>query len=283
MNNRIRKFREKKGLSQRELAEAMGTSQQQIQRFEVGTSPVKLDLAARLCDVLGAQMEELFPAMKKSLLQLRKRKDAVGQNELEKALLEGGVEADPAVWTLKVRLRGGTYHVYRISVADKNRLNRMLADLSHDQIKGFFCFDSSDCAVAINLGLLSFCHVLFDPPGLSEVGKKAEETFERVRVWLPSSTEPECFDVEPDYPEERDENELGPFGYFLIELDSYDAELEQFVSFIDVDGETAYFRTQDIGIVEIDLTVLHPELNEEDEDLDTTGRTSATPDAKAKK
>jgi hypothetical protein len=81
-----------------------------------------------------------------------------------------------------------------------------------------------------------------------------------------SSTEPPCFGVDSDYSEDHDETGLGPIGHFYAELDMYSSDAEQFINFTDEDGEIAYFRTQDIALVEIDQSVLYPELEEQDDE-----------------
>jgi len=64
MRNNIRKFRRELGLSQRELAEAVGTSQQQIQRIENGLHRVDLVTATQICVKLNKTIEETFPELK---------------------------------------------------------------------------------------------------------------------------------------------------------------------------------------------------------------------------
>ena len=46
--NRMRELREAKKLSQRQLAEQVGTSQQQIQRIETGLQAARIDVAVKI-------------------------------------------------------------------------------------------------------------------------------------------------------------------------------------------------------------------------------------------
>jgi DNA-binding XRE family transcriptional regulator len=63
MRNNIRKFRRELGLSQRELADAVGTSQQQIHRIENGLHRVDLVMATQICVKLNKTIEETFPCV----------------------------------------------------------------------------------------------------------------------------------------------------------------------------------------------------------------------------
>ena len=64
MRNNIRKYRRELGLSQKDLAEAVGTSQQQIHRIENGLHRVDLVLATQICVKLGKTIKEVFPCVK---------------------------------------------------------------------------------------------------------------------------------------------------------------------------------------------------------------------------
>ena len=254
MKNRIRKFREKKGLSQRQLAQLLGTSQQQIQRYEVGNSPVRMDIAMHLTAVLGVGANELFPGIRAPFAKLRKQGGVPNRADVDKALRAGGVETDPTLWTVDMTLRGGMRRHYRISVADKDRLKRDLQTLSFDEKDDspFFWFESTDYSVTVNLEHVLACQILFDFH-LSETETKMEESSENVRVWLTPSAEPLTYRVEPN--EERDEAGLLPFeADFLVHLDG-PVQVLRFVNFEDEDGETAYFQTKDIILVEAALEI----------------------------
>ncbi len=54
---RVRALREKRGLTQTELAERAGTGQAAIARIESGKAVPKLDLLARIATALGAKLD----------------------------------------------------------------------------------------------------------------------------------------------------------------------------------------------------------------------------------
>jgi transcriptional regulator with XRE-family HTH domain len=61
MQNNVRKLRKDKSWTQRQLAAAAGTSQQQIQRVEQSVSSVKIDLATKIARALGQPLKVVFP------------------------------------------------------------------------------------------------------------------------------------------------------------------------------------------------------------------------------
>lgn len=60
MNNKIREYRKKRGLSQTKLAEEMGVKQTTIWAWESGNVDPNLFNAICLAQALGTTVEELF-------------------------------------------------------------------------------------------------------------------------------------------------------------------------------------------------------------------------------
>ena len=60
IGRQVRSLREARGLSQRELAERMGTTQSAIARLEAGGSRPSLSTLERLADALGTTIEVRF-------------------------------------------------------------------------------------------------------------------------------------------------------------------------------------------------------------------------------
>ena len=70
MRNRVKQLRGQLGLSQRKLAEMVGTSQQHSQRVETEAVPARLDLATKLSNALGKPLDVVFPGSGKVLKRL---------------------------------------------------------------------------------------------------------------------------------------------------------------------------------------------------------------------
>lgn len=63
MGTTLREWRRRKLLTQKELAQAAGTTYQTIQRWESGESTPRPAALRRLCAVLGVSAEELLAAL----------------------------------------------------------------------------------------------------------------------------------------------------------------------------------------------------------------------------
>lgn len=61
--NRLRELRERAGLSQGELAELVGVTQQGISYLETGDRGGRMGTWRKVCDVLDIDMSDLFPKL----------------------------------------------------------------------------------------------------------------------------------------------------------------------------------------------------------------------------
>jgi transcriptional regulator with XRE-family HTH domain len=152
-NNRVRSIRTAKGLTQRQLAQVVGTSQQQIQRIEAGRQSVRFDLATRIAYALDSSLAEVFPETAVPLRGLQRRRtqptfEALSDPRTRDALELAGLDMEPEIWFLKCLLRGGTDHVFRISGVEKNRLWNAVQRTGDIR---FAVFESEDKAIALNL------------------------------------------------------------------------------------------------------------------------------------
>jgi len=59
----LKKFREARGLSQKDLADVVGVSQQHIAKLEAGIHPIRLGVAVLISGALGKSMHEIFPTV----------------------------------------------------------------------------------------------------------------------------------------------------------------------------------------------------------------------------
>ena len=60
MKNRVKEYREKRGLSQTALAEAVGSTKRTIYSIEVENKDIHLSLAYKLSSQLGCNIDDLF-------------------------------------------------------------------------------------------------------------------------------------------------------------------------------------------------------------------------------
>jgi len=264
MKNNIRQQRHKLGLTQKQLADLAGTSQQQIQRIEAGQY-VKLDLATKICASLQSTLEELFPSTKKAIARFSKKspaKRAEPDAELDNAMDEAGIDVDPAEWSIRYRLKNGLEGVWRLSSKDKDRL----ISCSQNPGKFFFCGTSHNREFAVSMRHLSFFQPCFDYGTIVEEHDENEPN--DVKVYLADSTIPLVFQVEPDCELNEDETDEGELRNLLYSFDDFDEHTEEdpFIHFNDEDGEYAFLRTDQVALIEIPLWATHPEMEDDADD-----------------
>ncbi|MCK1659445.1 helix-turn-helix transcriptional regulator [Bradyrhizobium sp. 151] len=260
--NRIKELRKTKRLTQRQLADAAKTSQQQIQRIEAGHQLARFDLATRISAALGQSITKVFPSAELPLARMKRRAATLDHQRASKELEAAGLDMEPEVWTVKYKLRGGAEGNFPISGPDMNRLNSILQDEAED---GFVVLPSVDRQYALNLKHLVFCQLLFDRPSI-EVEAPREKSFE-VLFYLTDQREPLRFDVDPDTSLLEQEEDPDPLAVQLQDLFYY-VEMgadRRRMSFVDWDGERAFFRSDDVSMFSVPLWLIEPNANEEDE------------------
>jgi transcriptional regulator with XRE-family HTH domain len=263
MENHIKEFRKLRGLTQKQLADAIGTSQQQIQRIEAGVQAIRFDLAPKIAKALAMDMTRIFPAAASSMAKHPKGAGAYLDEKVRQDLAEAGFDMEPAEWSFKFRLRGGTEGLLPISGSEKNRLWSLVQD---NDASTFIIFDSGNRRYAVNPKHLIFCQFLFDAPHQVKHHENEEQDEEGLLFYLQDSPDPLRFHVDPDSKllsdEEADGREIQLQDlFFWAESDD-----ERKLVFTDVDGETAFFRNADVSMFSAALEDVEPTLD--DEDLD---------------
>jgi transcriptional regulator with XRE-family HTH domain len=259
--NRIFEIRKTAKLSQRELAERAGTSQQQIQRVEAGIVAVRLDLAKRIADALQVKLADVFPGLGVSAKIKKRKAQTVDDPEL-------AVDLDPRVWTARFFMFDGRMFDFEISSFDMGRLESIIESSK----KKFLVFNSRDKTVAINNAKIAACQFLFDPPFIRT--EESETKSYTLRCHLVSAISPLLFDIKPDtkLPEQDDGGLESQAQRLFIDLDG--AEDEEVVDFYDADDERVWIRTSELVLMEAPLEYCEPSLFEksmqgDDEDDET--------------
>ena len=274
LENRIKTLREKKGLSQKQLAALVGTSQQQIQRIETGKQSIRFDLSIEVCRALEAPMQTIFPQTKKALTRARRKghtmTEMLRDRKFEDQMEEAGVDMDISSWFFEYRLRGGAEGVLPVSSREKNRLWHVVQRSDSNPFV-FVVFDSEETEVVLNLNHLIYCHFVFYPPNVvfkkEETQEDESERWGPVSVYLADSAEPLHFDVEPDHLLEDPVEDEGQFRFLtVVAASTFEDDTNEVFSFTDVDGETAFFRAWDVAMIQIPLPVLEPKLLDDDEE-----------------
>jgi transcriptional regulator with XRE-family HTH domain len=248
MKNNIKEFRNARGMSQRDLAKAVGTSQQQIQRIENSKQAIKIHMAAKICKALGCELSDAFPASKgheKKLKKLLPINEFPNPDKILAAERETGIDADPLNWTLMLLLRGGSKHYFPVSAGTIRRLRKVI----NRRPLEFFCFDSENLEVAVNLKHVIHFHTLWDPDKADIEPKQVRHPINHLCVTLANAQQPLIFKIEPDDTYDNDFDSIeGQFSDLMNRLD-VDPNCSEFLEFEDDDGENAFFRVDDVAMI----------------------------------
>lgn len=257
MANRINNLRKQRGLTQRQLAEMAGTTQQTIQRLETGQTTPRFDIAISICRALEAPLPEVFPdaqAAAKLARKLPANRDLYEDRKTLKAFEEAGFEMDLSDWSLAMRFGGGASMSLDLAAGEKSRIWSAFQS-EHSE---FVIMDSDDLRVAINCANLKLWQFKFE--SFVRRGKNTRPEYKTgwpVEVWLTGESTPCTFHVDLD--EHTEENEgIGQIGHMfsMLETAGFDYSMH---SLLDIDGERVFFRTKDINAISCPLEVIEEE------------------------
>lgn len=276
MDNNIKAIRKELKLTQRQLADAINTSQQQIQRIESGAQAPRFDLAVVICKALDKSIYEVFPNLhvpQNELSTALLSKSAYSGSKITRDLEEAGFDMDREVHFMKVILKGGHTAIHKVGAHDFKRLWSILQE---DERDGFAVFDNDTARVALNLQHLKFTHFLFEP---NWPGSTAEQSSDEMQIMLADYAEVIRLSVDPDSKDLNDEDSDNSHWtevqlqdlFFYADMTSED--LNHTVMIQDVDGETALINLNDAAMISVPLRLAEPQLwksemegDEEDED-----------------
>lgn len=263
--NKVKSIRIKLGLTQRQLADKVGTSQQQIQRIESGRIAARLTLAAEIATALGKPLNVVFPgslgAIAKAVGHIDTSLHLPSDVELNQ-IQQTGIEFDSSQHCLRVWLRGYSEQIYfPLSPQEKRRLFQGIqGEIADPEVTSFVVFDSWDKRIAINLAELDACQFLFEPligmnePDSSTVSEPLDK--DRVFVFPKGSSAPMTFKPEVDRAAD-DEDAMGDFGNLFLQLEMNPAPSER-LHFQDVDGESVFLRAGSVALLSVPLWVMNP-------------------------
>ncbi len=268
--NKIKQFRTQKSITQRGLAELVGTSQQQIQRIESGNIAANLATAQAICAALGKPLGVVFPSADKAVSAFSKKRLQEGaySDEDLSSVADKGIEMDGSAWILKLFLRGHQdYLVFPINQSDKRRMYAHLNEREQNDVVQFFVFDSDEYRFALNVHEVVFHQLLFESLAMPvEIEEVDEDDYSNVRITFTNGGPTIGLSVESDEPEDGEDDDIGQLGglFSLLECDPAPGERLQIT---DVDGEDAFIRAGSIAMLQVALSALEPtEYEEEDED-----------------
>jgi DNA-binding XRE family transcriptional regulator len=251
VENFIRKYRKRAGLTQGELGEKVNTSQSQIARLEAGVQAARLDLAVAIAVAFKAPLETIFPK------QPRHSVDGYSLPE------EKSVEDDVALRRIAYRLRGGYEGLFIVSHDEWTRLKSIISGLwtkrDNGDHHGFIILDSQGHRIAINLNHLLYAHFLFDRDDSVMVAEEEDEAG-AIRFFLSDGAALQ-FPIEPDEGEFGDDDKQVQFRLIFATLDGEGSSPEPvFLNFVDADGEQASVAAREVSMLSVPLQYVEPKL-----------------------
>lgn len=256
--NNIKELRLRRKITQHQLAQAICSSQQQIQRIEAGIQSVRVDLAMKICNVLNSTMQEVFPDTELPIARAIKRKTTLNpyENEILAAeLARDGFDVDPLLWQFSYRLRGDVEGSLWISGADKKRLSSIIDNTRSSSIAEFIVFDSGNRRYALNIEHLIMARFMFEMPTLAQVEEKNEHEFDMI-IYLANDPKPLKISVAPDYVSANNDTDYEDDAPLQELLNGMQELYRKHISFFDADGEEVYFRSTEISMLSLSLSVL---------------------------
>lgn len=267
--NSIRALREKKGISQKQLAKAVETDQRHIQRIEAGVQKPRFDLALQISLTLDVPMEKVFPTAAAAIARARRRLktpgdwlfDEAASNELEAAAFD----MDPEMWRFLYKLHGGASGCLTVSGPEKKRLWHWVQEEEAGPHM-FVVFDSEDRRYAMNLDHLMFCQFLFDPPFLKLGGSTTDTGDEsgpnELVLYFADSQTPHRFEIDPDLSFIGDEDAEEDKVQLQHLFGTMEYGSSKKLHFVDVDGESVFFSSADVSMLSMPLSAVEPTLRE---------------------
>lgn len=262
MQNKIKELRTQLSITQRELADMVGTSQQQIQRIETGKVAAKLGLAQTISAVLKKPLNAVFPG-NDTLLQKVRNQSSRSDDDLE-SIAANGIEIDGCIWTVKLWLRGQQdYLLLPISPADKRRFYSYFQEKAVPDYEHFLVFDSEQHRYALNAREVIFHQFLFDgfPPITDEEAN--EGRYGNVHITMVNGGPVIELCCEPDESEDESNGDIGQLNAFFDTLESEPESTERY-QLTDIDGEDAFIRIGSIAMVRVALDALEPVEDDEE-------------------
>lgn len=265
LQNKIKQFRTQLSITQRGLAERVGTSQQQIQRIEAGKVAAKLGLAQAICAALNKPLSAVFPDGDDALKEFRTYRTQT--DEVLDSFAANGIEIDNGIWSVKIYLRGHQDPLWLpISAADKRRFFAYFQEKTDPEIERFFIFDSEQHRYALNTREVAFHQFLFEPltPIYGDGDEHGNEDFYyNVHITLEKGGPIIGLSVESDEPENEETGALGQLDGFFDMLESGPKKTARYV-IADADGEDAFIRIGSIAMVKVSLDALEPVEDDEE-------------------
>lgn len=166
-----------------------GASQQHVQRLEAARIAPRLELAARLAEILDVSVSALFPGSAQALRAMKKeREDEPGYLTSDKnygRIAAIGIEVDSRHRIFRVQLRGQLDVIYfYVEQEEKRRLFHLQSESRTDEELSFAVFDTEHERVGLNVVHCLYCHFIHEA---RELIANEEDSVDDAKVYLANS------------------------------------------------------------------------------------------------
>ncbi len=257
-DNKIKYFRDKKGITQQSLSEKIACSKHYIQRIEGGLEAIKIEIALEICRVLETDFVDLFPETKGIVKISEKNKEPfrhLFENfELRKRMEKAGIDMFTGQRYFEYNLRGGASGALEITTQEKDRLLENVQN--RNELTQFVAFHSGAWCILMNLDHLIFGQFLFEWEGTPGIHT---EDAHAVEIFFADNADPKVLGVEEDEPDPADLQSPGQIGSIISLAESF-IEQGEFFSIEDEDGELAIFPAHDVAMMKAPLWTFYLDL-----------------------
>ncbi|NBC37801.1 helix-turn-helix domain-containing protein [Novosphingobium sp. FSY-8] len=253
VKNKIKEFRKKAKLTQRELAKLAGTSQQQVQRLEAGVQSARLQMAESLANALNCSVHALFPAEASGRGAIQSPKSIAGR-----AVKPDDEGYEMCYREMQLQLSNGLGFKLRIEDREMDRIRAHVLNCD-DEKDAFFLVSTPQETFAFNQSVINrivfdfeeYLNVLDD-----EIADGIREQ-EGLKIWFKGQDVAECFGVDAD--DFYQSEEVGPLASLMMELDFYEGDRGT-INFETIDDEEIALFPRKIAAISLPNQFLSKEL-----------------------
>jgi DNA-binding Xre family transcriptional regulator len=267
--NKLSQLIEEAETSIHELANDVGVDVLEISLAKRGLGAIHFDTVCAIADAMECDIEEIYPSLDGYVDEFNE--EGISHEELRtrmlstnnwNALFKAGIDPDPDLWFMILKLKSGNERRYRISSIEMLKMTNDIETSTNSE--GYFVF-IADCRT-----------ILLKKSGMKEIQFRNEASCARfssiedannITIVSSASPRPEPIRVEPDYPSGGPET--CPFRT-LVDNATEGRPIGPFFKMED-EGDDRYINIDEVELMEIPLGLIIPSLYEDDFVIDNYG------------
>jgi len=278
--NTVKEHRVKAGLLVEELSRKTNIPEIVLHSIEAEFAPARISHLRSLVEALGVSPEKLFPKAVKAWEKYLTKKTAeelYADVETLKKIESLGLNISGRRFTLKLVLKNGETFFHNVDYSTYRRLKNIMGDVTgylNAEDSSFTTYSTEDQWILLNVKEVVCCHFLFEPDfgammhdedNIQE--NEDDDETGNILVYLTTGSEPLSFESDPDEVEQNIEEDVcgmesTQFQDIIADADFYYNECSPVVSFVDIDGEEVFLRSEYIALMSFPLEYACPKINQ---------------------